>query len=123
MVIRKAASHFCNHYSWHIIFSANCGIRNGTLKVPRREYTTESDLYCGVTTDGDSTTYATMATSLFSPTFSTVLSNSVLQVQSSSSNLTYNMQFFGPAVSCDMAGDEAFSWAKKAMLGYEQTTR
>jgi hypothetical protein len=95
---------------------------NGTLEVPQREYTTNSDIYCGVTTDGNTTSYATMATGLLNPTFSTVLSNSVLPVQSSSSNLTYHLQFFGPAISCDMAGDEAFSWAKKAMLEYESMT-
>ncbi|KAJ9616449.1 hypothetical protein H2200_000167 [Cladophialophora chaetospira] len=95
---------------------------NGTLSVPQRAYTTNSDLYCGVTTDGNTTSYATMATGLMNPTFSTVLSNSVLPVQASSSNLTYNLQFFGPAVSCETAGDEAFSWAKKAMLEYENMT-
>ncbi|EXJ62089.1 hypothetical protein A1O7_02522 [Cladophialophora yegresii CBS 114405] len=95
---------------------------NGTLKVPQREYTTNNNLYCGVTTNGDTTMYATMATGLLNPTFSTVLSNSVLPVQSSSSNLTYNLQFFGPAISCDLAGGEAFAWAKKAMLQYENMT-
>ena len=96
--------------------------RNGTLTIPGRDYTTNSDLYNGVTTDGNATSYASMATGLLNPTFSTVLSNGVLPVQPSTSNLSDNPQFFSPAVSCDMAGDEAFSWAKKAMLAYENMT-
>lgn len=75
-----------------------------------------------MTTDGNTTSYATMASGLLNPTFSTLLSNSIIPVQPSSSNLTYNTQFFGPAVSCAMAGDEAFAWAKAAMLDYENMT-
>jgi hypothetical protein len=95
---------------------------NGTLTVPQRNYETHSLQYCGVTTDGNTTSYASMTTGLLNPTFSTVLSNSVLPVQAFSTNLSYSTQFFGPAVSCDPAGDEAFSWAKKAMLEYQEST-
>jgi hypothetical protein len=95
---------------------------NDTLTVPQREYTTPGTLYCGVTSDGNTTAYASMSTGLLNPTFSTLLSNGVIPVQSSTSNITYNLRFFGPAVSCDMAGDEAFSWARTAMLDYENMT-
>ena len=95
---------------------------NDTLSIPQREYTTQSTQYCGVTSDGNTTSYATMASGLMNPTFATVLANNVLPVQPSTSNLTYNLRFFGPTVSCDMAGDEAFSWAKRAMLDYENMT-
>lgn len=95
---------------------------NGSLVVPERDYTTTSRLYCGMTTDGNTTSYTTFATGLLNPTFSTLLSNSIIPVQPSSSNLTYNTQFFGPAVSCGLAGDEAFAWAKAAMLEYENMT-
>ncbi|KAH0847447.1 hypothetical protein FOPE_00619 [Fonsecaea pedrosoi] len=80
------------------------------------------NLFCGVITDGNTTSYASMSTGLFNPTFATVLANRVLPLQSSSTNLTFNLQFFGPAVSCDMSSDEEFSWAKKAILEYEDMT-
>ncbi|KIW34877.1 uncharacterized protein PV07_01624 [Cladophialophora immunda] len=94
----------------------------GALVVPQRSFTTDSNLFCGVITDANTTTYASMSTGLSNPTFATVLSNSVLPLESSSTNLTFNLQFFGPAVSCDMSSDEEFSWAKRAMLEYENMT-
>ncbi|KIW89847.1 uncharacterized protein Z519_09276 [Cladophialophora bantiana CBS 173.52] len=96
--------------------------QNGTLIVPQRPFTTDSNAFCGVISDGNTTTYASMATGLSNPTFATVLSNSVLPLRSSSTNLTFNLQFFGPAVTCNMSSSEEFSWAKKAMLEYENMT-
>ncbi|OAL39803.1 hypothetical protein AYO20_00715 [Fonsecaea nubica] len=93
-----------------------------TPVVPQRSFTIDGNMFCGVITDGNTTSYASMSTGLSNPTFATVLSNRVLPLQSSSTNLTFNLQFFGPAVSCDMSSDEEFSWAKKAILEYEEMT-
>ncbi|EXJ59535.1 uncharacterized protein A1O5_12160 [Cladophialophora psammophila CBS 110553] len=96
--------------------------QNGTLIVPQRPFTTDSNAFCGVISDGNTTTYASMATGLSNPTFATVLSNSVLPLESSSTNLTFKLQFFGPAVTCNMSSSEEFSWAKRAILEYETMT-
>lgn len=63
-----------------------------------------------------------MATGLLNPTFSTVLSNEVLPVQPSITNLTYDLQFFGPAVSCQQSLDQDYQLAKRAILDYENMT-
>ncbi|EXJ87133.1 hypothetical protein A1O3_04091 [Capronia epimyces CBS 606.96] len=95
---------------------------NGTLQVPQRSYTTASDLYCGTSTDGNLTSYQSLATGLLNPTFATLLANSVLPVQASPTNLTYDLGFYGPAVSCQPSSDQDFQWAKKAISGYENMT-
>ncbi|OAP56245.1 hypothetical protein AYL99_09424 [Fonsecaea erecta] len=97
-------------------------LETGTLVVPQRSFTADGNSFCGVIIDGNTTTFDSMSTGLSNPTFATVLSNSVLPLESSSTNLTFDLQFFGPAIRCDMSGSEEFSWAKRAMLEYENMT-
>jgi len=70
----------------------------------------------------NTTTYASMATGLLIPTMSTLLSNSILPVESSSANLTYSLAFYGPAVSCAKSSEQDLAWATGALLEYENTT-
>lgn len=60
-----------------------------------------------------------MATGLLNPTFATLLANDVLSVQASSTNLTYDLQFYGPAVSCTQSDDSDFQLARNAISQYE----
>ncbi len=93
-----------------------------SLVVPQRDYTTDSSLYCGFVTSGNTTSYEDIGTGLLIPTMSTVLTNNVLSVPPSSTNLTYDLPFYGPAISCNQSSDEDFRWAKQAMLDYENST-
>lgn len=93
--------------------------QNETLIIPQREYTTTTKLYCGTAGDEESTSYISMATGLLNPTFATLLANNVLSVQGSNTNLTYDLKFIGPAVSCMQSDDSDFQLAKKAMGEYE----
>jgi hypothetical protein len=63
-----------------------------------------------------------LATGLLNPTFATLLANNVLPVQASATNLTYNLEFYGPAVSCQPSSQQDFDWAKRAISEYEDTT-
>ncbi|KAL2426713.1 hypothetical protein ABEF95_012020 [Exophiala dermatitidis] len=95
---------------------------NGTLQVPQRAYTTAGQLYCGTAIQNDTTTYQSLATGLLNPTFATVLSNSVLPVPASSMNLTYDLDFYGPAVSCQPSSVRDFQLAKQAIAEFENMT-
>lgn len=64
-----------------------------------------------------------MATGLLNPTFATVLANNVLSVQASPTNLTYDIQFYGPAVSCTRSEDDDFQLARDAISQYESSTQ
>lgn len=97
---------------------------NENLQISERAYTSNTDLYCGYETDAGSntTSYVQIATGLFVPTMGTVLNNAVLPVPSSTTNLTYHLQFYGPAVTCAPSNDEDFQWAQQAILEYENST-
>jgi hypothetical protein len=51
-----------------------------------------------------------------------MLANDVLPVDPSTTNLTYDLSFYGPAISCNEASQTEFNLAQKAMLEYQQTT-
>jgi hypothetical protein len=92
------------------------------MQIPQRDYTSDNTLYAGFSTSGNTTSYGDISTGLFIPTMATLLANDVLPVPSSSTNLTYELPFYGPAISCNQSSDQDFQWAKKAMLDYENST-
>jgi len=52
----------------------------------------------------------------------TLLGNGVVPVQSSDTNVTYDIQFFGPAVTCNRSSDQDLELAKQAIAEYENST-
>lgn len=94
-----------------------------SLNIPQRAYTTPTNLYCGTKDNGNTTSYLSMATGLLNPTFATVLANNVLSVQASPTNLTYDIQFYGPAVSCTRSEDDDLQLARDAISQYESSTQ
>ena len=91
----------------------------GTFKIPQRAYTSIHE-YCGISGDQDSTTYGMAATALLTAGFSTMMSGNILPVRTSKTNLSYALDFTGPAISCEESGEALKQFVQPAIVEYSE---
>jgi len=91
-----------------------------TVAVQQREY--GSGLYgAAVTTANGTAFYGGARSYLKGPTLATLVETEVLSVGFSSTNLTYSLDFDGPAVSCSNAGEQMTSSLWKIIGAFQRS--
>ncbi|KAL2423855.1 hypothetical protein ABEF95_008619 [Exophiala dermatitidis] len=89
-----------------------------TVSVQQREY--GSGLYAAsIQADNGSVFYGGARSYLKGPTLATLVETEILSVGTFATNLTYSLDFYGPAVSCSKADDQIVAQLTEAITRYQ----